>query len=75
MKINDKQFLQANLPAAKIALASQNSYVFSYEPLFFANKSYDKLLRNSLCNVTDVKIDDNQFLQAVLPACKNALAS
>ena len=27
---------------------------------------YDKLQRNSLCKVTNVKMDDNQFLQAVL---------
>ena len=31
---------------------------------------YDKLLRNSLSNVTNVKMDDNQFLQAVLPTAK-----
>ena len=34
---------------------------------------YDKLLRNSLCKVTNVKKDDNQFLQAVLPATKGGL--
>ena len=34
---------------------------------------YDKLLRNSLCKVTNVKMDDNQFLQAVLPAAKGGL--
>ena len=34
---------------------------------------YDKLLRNSLCKVTNVKLDDNQFLQAVIPAAKGCL--
>ena len=34
---------------------------------------YDKLLRNSLCKVTNVKKDDNQFLQAVLPETKGGL--
>ena len=34
---------------------------------------YDKLLRNSLCKVTNLKRDDNQFLQAVLPAAKCGL--
>ena len=34
---------------------------------------YDKLLRNWLCKVTNVKRDDNQFLQAVLPAAKGGL--
>ena len=34
---------------------------------------YDKLLRNSLCKVANVKMDDNQFLQAVLPAAKGCL--
>ena len=34
---------------------------------------YDKLLRNSLCKVTNVKMDKNQFLQAVLPAAKGGL--
>ena len=33
----------------------------------------DKLLRNSLCKVTNVKLDDNQFLQAVLPVAKGGL--
>ena len=35
---------------------------------------YDKLISNSLCKVTYVKTDDNQFLQAVLPAAKNGLS-
>ena len=35
---------------------------------------YDKLISNSLCKVTYVKMDDNQFLQAVLPAAKNGLS-
>ena len=34
---------------------------------------YDNLLRNSLCKVTNVKLDDNQFLQAALPAAKGGL--
>ena len=34
---------------------------------------YDKLLRNSFCKVTNVNMDDNQFLQAVLPAAKSGL--
>ena len=34
---------------------------------------YDKLLRNSLCKVTNVEMDENQFLQAVLPAAKGGL--
>ena len=74
MKMDDKQFLQANLPAAKIALAIQKSDFFLYEPLLFANKSYDKLLKSSLCKVTDVEMDDKLFLQAILPAAKIALA-
>ena len=45
-------------------------------PCFLQNdflERYDKLLRNSLCKVTNVKMDDNQFLQAVLPAAKGGL--
>ena len=34
---------------------------------------YDKLLRNSLCKVTNVKMDDYQFLHAVFPAAKGGL--
>ena len=34
---------------------------------------YDKLLRNLLCKVTNVKMDNNQLLQAVLPAVKGGL--
>ena len=34
---------------------------------------YEKLLRNLLCKVTNVKMDDSQFLQAVLPAAKDGL--
>ena len=34
---------------------------------------YNKLLSNSLCKVTNVKMDDNQFLQAVLSAAKGGL--
>ena len=47
-------------------------------PCFLQNDSlerYDNLLRNSLCKVTNVKIDDNQFLQAVLPAAKGGLGN
>ena len=45
-------------------------------PCFLQNdflERYDKLLRNLLCKVTNVKMDDNQFLQAVLPAFKGGL--
>ena len=45
-------------------------------PCFLQNdflERYDKLLRNSLCKVSNVKMDDNQFLQAVLPAAKGGL--
>ena len=35
---------------------------------------YDKFLRNSLCKVINVKMDDNQFLQAVFPAPKGGLS-
>ena len=31
---------------------------------------YEKLRRNSLCKVTNVKLGDKQCLQAVLPAAK-----
>ena len=34
---------------------------------------YNNFLRYSLCKVTNVKMDDNQFLQAVLPAAKGGL--
>ena len=60
----------------KIALACETPVFFAYEPLFFAKWffiRYDKLLRNSLCKVFNVKMDDNQFLQAVLPAAKGGL--
>ena len=45
-------------------------------PCFLQNaflECNDKLLRNSLCKVTNVKMDDNQILQAVLPAAKGGL--
>ena len=48
-------------------------------PFFFGAKLIalikidNKLLRNSLCKVTNVNMDDNQFLQAVLPAAKGDL--
>ena len=34
---------------------------------------YEKLLKNSLCQVTNVKTDDNLFLQGVLTAAKGGL--
>ena len=34
---------------------------------------YDKLQKKILSKVTNVKMDDNQFLQAVLPAAKGGL--
>ena len=46
-------------------------YFLRTSPRFWQNdflERYDKLLRNSLCKITNVKMDDNQFLQAVLPA-------
>ena len=51
-------------------------YFLRTSPCFLQNdflERYDKLLRNSLCKVTNVKMDDNQFLQAVLPAAKGGL--
>ena len=48
-------------------------------PFFFGAKLIalikidNKVLRNSLCKVTNVNMDDNQFLQAVLPAAKGDL--
>ena len=45
-------------------------------PCFLQNdflERYDKLVRISLCKVTNVKMDDNQFLQAVVPAAKGSL--
>ena len=45
-------------------------------PCFLQNdflERYDKLLRNSLCKITNVKMDDSQFLQAVVPAAKGGL--
>ena len=47
-------------------------YFLRTSPCFLHNdflERYDKLLRNSLCK----KMDDNQFLQAVLPAAKGGL--
>ena len=46
-------------------------YFLRTSPCFLQNdflERYDKLLRNSLCKVTNVKMDDNQFLQALIPA-------
>ena len=51
-------------------------YFLRTSPCFLQNdflKRYDKLIRSSLCKVTNVKMDDNQFLQAVLPAAKGGL--
>ena len=51
-------------------------YFLHTSPCFLQNdflERYNKLLRNSLCRVTNVKMDDNQFLQAVLPAVKGGL--
>ena len=51
-------------------------YFLRTSPCFLQNgflERYDKLLRNSLCKVTNVKMDDNQFLQAVLPAAIGGL--
>ena len=51
-------------------------YFLRTSPCFLQNdflERYDKLLRNSLCKVTNVKLDDNQFLQAVLAAAKGGL--
>ena len=36
-------------------------------------EKYDKLKRNLVCKVTNVKLKDNHFLQAVLPAAKGVL--
>ena len=36
-------------------------------------EKHDKLKRNSVCKVTNLKLKDNQFLQAVLPAAKSVL--
>ena len=51
-------------------------YFLRTSPCFLQNdflERYDKLLRNSLCKVTNVKMDDNQFLHTVLPAAKGGL--
>ena len=51
-------------------------YFLRTSPCFLQNdflERYDKLLRNSLCKVANVKMDDNQFLQAVLPAATSGL--
>ena len=51
-------------------------YFLRTSPCFLQNdflERYDKLLRNSFCKVTNVKMDDNQLLQAVLPAAKGGL--
>ena len=51
-------------------------YFFGTSPRFSQNdflERYVKLLRNSLCEVTNMKMVDNQFLQAVLPVAKGGL--
>ena len=51
-------------------------YFLRTSPCFLQNgvlERYDNLLRNSLCKVTNVKMDYNQLLQAVLPAAKGGL--
>ena len=51
-------------------------YFLRTSPCFWQNdflERYEKLLRNSLCKITNVTMDDNQFLQAVLPAAKGGL--
>ena len=51
-------------------------YFLRTTPYFLQNdflERYDKLLRNSLGKVTNVKMDDNQFLQAALPAAHAGL--
>ena len=45
-------------------------------PCFLLNdclETYDPIFRNSLCKLTNVKKNDSQFLQAVLPAAKGGL--
>ena len=52
-------------------------YFLRTSPCFLQNdflQRYDKLLSLSLCKITDVKMDDNQFLQAVFPQPKMAWA-
>ena len=51
-------------------------YFLRTSPRYLQNdflERYDKILRNSLCMVTYVKLDDNQFSQAVLTAGKGGL--
>ena len=51
-------------------------YFLRTSPCFLQNdflERYDKLLRYSLCKVTNVKMVDNQFLHAVLAAAKGGL--
>ena len=42
-----------------------------FAKLFF--RKIDRILRNSLCKVTNVTLNDSQFLQAVLPVAKGSL--
>ena len=51
-------------------------YFLRTGPCFLQNdylQRYDNLLSISLCKITDVKMDDKQFLQLVLPAAKDGL--
>ena len=51
-------------------------YFLRTSPYFLQNdflERYDNLLRNLLCKITNVKMDDNQFLRAVFPAAKHGL--
>ena len=47
-------------------------YFLRSSPCFF-QKDKDKILGSLLCKVTNVKMDDNQFLQAFFPAAKSSL--
>ena len=42
-----------------------------FAKLFF--RKIDRILRNSLCKVTNVTLNDSHFLQAVLPVAKGSL--
>ena len=52
-------------------------YILRTSPCFLQNdflEGYDKLLRNSLCKVINVKNDDNQFFTSSSPAAKCGLS-
>ena len=64
------------MTSSRDGLESLRIYFLRTSPCFLQNdflERYDKLLRNLLCKVTNVKMDDNQFLQAVLPTTKGGL--